>query len=51
MGVCVGGWEGGWEGVRTGGSEHLEGQVMTNKINVSPISRLVHWPHTNTHVT
>lgn len=26
-----------------GGSQHLKGQVMTNKINVSPISRLVHW--------
>lgn len=34
--------------VYTGGSR-LKGQVMTNKINVSPISRLVHWPYIHTH--
>lgn len=43
-----------WVGIGTRGSQRLKGQVMTNKINVSPISRLVHWPllcsHTHTHV-
>lgn len=39
MCVCVWWW----------GSACLKGQVMTNKINVSPISRLVHWPYSHTH--
>ena len=34
-----------------GGAENLQGRVMTNKINVSAISRLVHWPHTQTHTS